>query len=229
MIKNNLSIIVPAYNEGKCITKNVDTIIKQMKGWNLEIVVVNDGSTDDTADKILKLCNKYRGIVKVVSYTHNVGKGYAVYSGIELSKHPQKLIIDADLSVMPEHLKRFRDMDMKLEAPYIIKGQRYQVQKQPWYRIAVGKGWQMLVWIMTGINMDTQCPFTYLNVPDRFYAEMVIDGFAFDVEIIYKATMLGMEVIEVDVPYFNDKDSKVTLKKTYQMFKDLLKIRRKAF
>lgn len=229
MINKNLSIIIPCYNEERYIAKNIKKVINQMqKKWNIEIIAVNDGSTDDTKKEILKMATKHPDVVKLFSYKHNVGKGYAVYSGILKSKYKQKLIIDADLSVEPNNIDKF-DFSKITESEYIIKGQRIQIERQPLYRIMLGKCWQLLVWMFIGINQDSQCPFTFLNVNDSFFSDMIIYGFAFDVEILFKAKYKGFKAYKMFVPYINDPHTKVMPKHTLQMFKDLLRIRKKYF
>lgn len=182
-----LSIIIPAYNEGKCIGKNIQTVLDQMYKWTVEVVVVNDGSTDNTSNEILKMVSGNRGKVVLLSYSPNMGKGYAVRYGLIHSKYRQKLIIDADLSVNPSEIEYFN-----LPENYAIyKGQRIQKVSQPLYRIFLGKGFKVLCWICTGMYLDTQSPFWFMNLPRSFYFDLEIDGFAFDVEILLKAKKKG--------------------------------------
>jgi len=222
-MNKEVSIIIPCYNEEQTIARCVFDINQAMEkiGWSAEIVVVNDGSTDSTEDRILELMTQYPNLY-YSTYKGNRGKGYAVYEGFANSTKQLKLILDADLSVSPLELNN-------IELPkgqWLIKGQRIQVESQPLYRIAVGKCWQMIVWILTGLNIDTQCPLTLLNCPGHFYNDLKIEGFAFDVELLYKAKKLGIPIIKKKVMYFNDENSSVTLPKTYQMFKDIFRIRK---
>lgn len=222
---NDISIIIPCYNEQDRIMKTINQIVDMLPDWNLQIVVVNDGSTDLTKHRILEMIKLYPEIVTMVSYEHNVGKGYAVHSGFEVCKHKRRLIIDADLSVSPDYIDILQS-HYRLSGQGIIKGQRVQKVKQPMFRLFVGKSWKLLVWMLTGLWMDTQCPFTLLiNLPEKFYQDLKIHGFAFDVELIYKAQKKGYSVTKKNVIYNNTTDSKVTLRKTVEMFIDLFRIR----
>jgi len=221
------SVIVPAYNESKQIDNCVymiqtilSTLPRQVK-W--EIVLVNDGSMDSTFQKMLNKAKFACGKILAISYYENRGKGYAVRTGLLNSKYDKKIILDADLSVSPVYIRH--KPKVKLGEYYVIKGQRRQVRKQPLYRIFLGKSWQTLTYLLTGLNMDTQCPYWQVKLPPEFYNQLKIDGFAYDVEILYKAKREGIPIHVIPVDYYNDENSSVTFKKTIQMFKDLVRVR----
>ena len=215
--------MIPCYNEENVIANSIHDVMQQTKklGWLTEVIVVNDGSTDSTEDIVLELMIRYPNLY-YSTYKGNRGKGYAVYEGFRNCTFQLRLILDADLSVSP--LELFTTKIPK--GQYIIKGQRVQVESQPLYRVFVGKCWQIIVWIMTGMNLDSQCPYCLLNVPDEFYNDLKIDGFAFDVELLYKAKKLGIPIIKKKVMYFNDPSSSVRFRHTIQMFKDIFRIRK---
>lgn len=218
-----ISIIIPAYNEESVIKESLTKISKYMENrFVYEMVVADDGSTDRTSIKVLEysVAHPLQRVLCVKS-SHNMGKGHAVRMGISEAKYRLKLIIDADLSISPVSLE-----DVSFDEDWdIVKGQRYQIIKQPMYRIFVGKAFRVLTWLITGIYMDSQAPFTLLNVHDNFFKRLSIDGFAFDVEILYEAKRCGLKVKKIPVPYFNDPNSKVTFRKTMKMFSELLRIR----
>lgn len=222
--KKRISIIIPCYNEEATIVSTIKKIdfYLNLKKYEYEIIVIDDGSSDKTVEKLTKLMKSLKHLF-FVSHFPNKGKGFAVRNGLILSKYQTKLILDADMSVSIVHLSR---ISLKSKGYYIIKGQRVQTIKQPFYRILVGKIWQILVFLRTGMFFDTQCPFSLLKLPDKFYKSLKIDGFAFDVEILYKAKGLGFPIKKVNVVYENKPDSKVTLRKTIAMFFELLKIRK---
>lgn len=222
--KIKISVIIPCYNEEATIVSTIKKIAfyLELKKYEYEMIVIDDGSTDKTVKKLIRLMKSLKQLF-FVTYSPNKGKGFAVRKGLLLSKYKTKLILDADLSVSIVHLSRMKP----IKGNGIIKGQRVQTIKQPFYRILVGKIWQILVFLRTGIYMDTQNPFTLLKLPEKFYKGLEIDGFAFDVEILYKAKGLGYSIKKVNVVYENKPDSKVTLRKTIAMFFELLRIKKR--
>lgn len=220
---DSISVVIPAYNEEKNIRKN----IKQVKDFcsshinDYEIIVINDGSTDKTAEEIIKAM-RTNGGVKIHSYPENRGKGYAIRQGLIDAQYDTILLLDADLSVSPTFLRRAIELHHNAG---IIYGERTQVIPQPFYRIFVGKVWKILVFLATGIFADTQCPFKVLTLDKQFYTMLKIDGFAYDVELLYKAKKQSYGIRPLLVPYINHPDSRVTIRKTVQMFFDLIRIR----
>lgn len=221
----NLSIIIPAYNEQDRIIKTLKEIHDSMPflDINYEIFVVDDGSTDDTKFKIIKYCSDNMiNNVKVLWLPTNKGKGYAVRRGLLRSKYKSKLILDADHSVSCYELITLKSKDWKTEG--IVAGKRYQVIKQPLYRWILGKIWQILVWLRTGIYGDTQAPYKFCRLPDEFYRQLKIDGFAYDVELLAKAKS-EYSLRWTKVLYYDDKNTKVTIPKVARMFLDLVKLK----
>lgn len=218
-----ISFIIPCYNEGKRLRASLNKLIYYALKKDSQIVLVDDGSTDNTFQIMQDFWARYPKHILVVSSSENFGKGFAVRTGLSLKKYEVALILDADLSVCPSELDTIKHIGNR---HFIIKGERNQVEPQPFYRIFLGKCWQVLVWLRTGIFMDTQCPFTMLYLPKDLIDDLKINGFAFDVEILYKAKKKHIAIIEKPVNYYNDPDSKVTFKKTAQMFWDLLRIRK---
>lgn len=224
--KTELSIVIPCYNEGYIIKETVGKILSQMStDYRVEIILVNDGSVDNTTDMMCDLLTKFPGIVKMITYSGNKGKGHAVHKGLLIAKYETIMLLDADLSVYPFHYKYFKKGSKgRMPKYYIIQGQRYQSVPQPLYRILVGKIWKILVWGRSGLWMDTQSPYKVLKLPLELYEELSIDGFAFDVELLYKAKKRGIKIFKQDVFYFNNIKTSVTIRKTWEMFKDLIKL-----
>jgi len=226
LTKRTISVIIPCYNEAMKISDTVNAIDKflSLRNFDYEIILINDGSSDNTQDIILSLGRRYKKVY-FKALMKNMGKGYAVRQGLLMAKHHSKLILDADQSVSIIELEKLNlcwKQDFK-----IIKGQRIQVERQPLHRIFAGKCFKILVWIFIGLYLDSQCPFTLLRLPKEFYHDLKIDGFAFDVEILYKAKLQNIHIRKFDVMYFNDEDSSVKLKHYFMMFKELLEIRKR--
>ena len=231
MKKIKLSIVVPCYNEERILTTTVKKLEKFLftnrKLFVGEIILVNDGSSDMTY-KLSYLSASNKSYIKVVTYPENMGKGYAVRQGIMYSKYNNILILDADLSVKPEEvLKPEVITKLEIDKPFIIAGQRVQVVKQPIHRRFVGNVFSYLHrFLFRWDIIDSQSPFKILhNIPKEFVSELNIDGFAYDVELLYKAKQKNIPIYKVSVDYINDEDSKVTLRKTIRMGLDLFKVR----
>lgn len=227
MCQDGLSIVIPCFNEQARITKTYVALMDDLQTKlpkmfkQYEVLFVNDGSTDNT----LNLLNAFGGhgkkvIVNVLSYLPNRGKGYAVRQGCLASKYRTRLILDADYSIRATELLRIPSWDDWA----VLKGRRTQVKKQPLHRVIVGKVWHWLVIMISDIEVDSQSPFTLIRKPRSFFKSLCIDGFCFDVEILYKAKLSGNFIYEIPVDYYNAEDSKVSFKKSARMFTDLIRI-----
>jgi len=225
-MKKQISVIIPCYNERKNIQRCYNLVKEFLirHNFEFEIIFVNDGSTDHSLEIIKKL-SEGNYLLNYTSYKKNVGKGYAVFRGLNQAKYKTKLLLDCDLSININELYKLNWVWVINQ--YIIKGQRIQVEKQPLYRIFVGKVWKFITYIFTGIYMDTQAPFTILNFNKDFYTDLEINGFAFDVEILAKAKSMGFNIWQVSVEYRNDRESSVTFLKTMKMLSELRRIRKK--
>jgi dolichyl-phosphate beta-glucosyltransferase len=225
-----ISVIIPAYNEQERIEQTIKSVSFWLKihHFDYEIIVINDGSEDDT-HKIISRLAKRNYSLRIKSYRRNKGKGYAVRTGLLDTKSDIVMILDADLSVSINEFNDnlFNFVYDKSNDNFIIKGQRIQVQKQPLFRIFVGKCFKLLVWLFTGLYYDTQCPFWIIKVKKSFFHILKTDGFAFDVEILYYAKLMNSNIILKDVKYYNDKNSKVTIRKALLMFIELFHIRKR--
>lgn len=181
-----------------------------------EIIVVDDGSTDDTRFVVIEKMAQNPHI-KLIRYLKNRGKGRAIRFGYEKAAYKYKAFLDADLSVTHYNF---------LQAPAltgygIIKGRRQQIIRQPLYRLLLGKVWQIIVFLKTGIYGDTQAPYCICNQPQEFYDSLTCDGFAIDVELLMKNKG---KLLWQNVSYYNSPNSKVTPKKIIEMLKELKKI-----
>jgi len=228
-----ISIVVPAYNESGRILPTLSRIDEyfQDRFKKFEIIVVNDGSRDDTAEIVLKTRYKIRSI-KLIGYKVNKGKGYAIRQGINNSKGDIILISDADLSTPIEEAEKllvYHDNGYD-----IVIGSRALegsdiVVRQPWWREFMGKTFNRFVrFLILKDFKDTQCGFKLFkgDIGRELFRRVTIDRFAYDVEILYLAGKAGYRIKEVPVRWLNSPDSRVhPIKDSLQMLKDLLKIR----
>lgn len=220
-----LSIIIPCYNEGETIKDNINNrVIPYLKYKNIkyEIILVNDGSKDNTLEEIMSLQG-----VNVVSYTPNRGKGYAVKQGLIEAKGDYILFMDADLST---DLKAIEDV-IQFQKDYdLIIGSRHHkasvlVKKQPLLRRIIGLGCRLLVNGKFHFHFsDTQCGFKAMNkeMAKLLIEKQQIDNFAFDVEYLYIAKLNNKKVKEIPVVWENDRSSTVNpIQSSLKFFKDL--------
>ena len=224
-----ISIVIPAYNEEKRIGKSLETIISYMNDnhSDYEILVVDDGSSDKTNELVSRFDK-----VAFFQQEKNMGKGAAVRRGMLEAKGDILVFSDADLSTPIYELDKVLN---GIEEGYdIVIGSRALqnelVKKhQPWYRETMGKTFNKIVQflVFSGIK-DTQCGFKGFkkHVAKNIFAKAKIDGFAFDVEVLYLASKLGYKVKEVPVEWYNDERSTVhPIIDSIKMILEILKIR----
>ena len=228
-----LSIVVPAYNEEKRLVASLMKIASYLDAseTDAEILVVDDGSKDRTAEVAAKALEGRRG--RVVKNGENRGKGYSVRHGVLEARGRFVLLTDADLSTpIEEHAKlaaviRDRDLDVVIGSR-ALPDSDVQV-RQGWLRQTMGRSFNTIIRAMTGLPFrDTQCGFKLMDrervMP--LFEKMVVDGFAFDVELLFLCARFGLLVADVPVTWRNATDSKVSIVgDPLKMIADVLKVR----
>ncbi len=230
----HVSVIIPAFNEEKRIGKTLSDVFDffTQKQITFEVIVIDDGSSDQTT-KIAQESGLARaGKLKVVHNVTNKGKGYSVKTGISLSKGEFVLFTDADLSCPIEEFSRLYNYCMQGYDIVIASrglGDSLIKVRQPWYRERMGKIFNGLVRMLLNADFkDTQCGFKlFKGIVARDIASMVkLDGFCFDVELLYLALRKKYSIKEVGVTWINSPQSKVRLLgSSFSMFWDLFRIR----
>ena len=211
-----LSVVVPAYNESVRMVESLQGILDYLRPTvtRVEIVVVDDGSTDDTRTKIAEFSERSPEI-RIVAYDRNRGKGYAVRQGMLASKGRRVIISDADLSAPIEDLPLLENaLERGCE---IAVGSRalpgsVLTHRQPRYRELGGKVLNLAIRLLAvpGIH-DTQCGFKLFDgeAARRIFSKCTLDGWGFDVEVLYLARRMGYRVAEVPVHWAHREGSKV--------------------
>jgi len=229
-----VSIVIPAYNEEERICPTLETIISflQKTAEKYEIIVVDDCSTDKTAQVVAHYEKKH---VKIVRNKENRGKGYSVKQGILQAQYPFVLFTDADLSMPIEHLSAYiahakQDCDIVV-ASRNLKESRGRL-RVPAYRIVMGKIFSKFVrvFLMEGI-LDTQCGFKLFKTEPakKIVALQTLERFAFDVEILFIARTMGYKIKEAPITWEDKPGSSVSvLRDSLSMFMDVLKIKSNA-
>lgn len=229
----HLSVIIPAYNEEKRLPKTLEDSDKYLsrQNYDYEILVVNDGSKDKTAEIVENLKFKIKNL-KLIDNKENHGKGYVVRQGMLFAQGDYRLFTDADNSTSIEQIEK---MWPEFEKGFdIVIGSRDAKgaildPPQDIFRRFVGEGFKILRKIVADVweVEDTQCGFkcfTKKSAKDIF-SKTKISRFAFDVEILFCAKKAGYKIKEVPIYWKNDPESKVKPKSIINMAADLFKIR----
>jgi len=214
-----LSVIIPAYKEGKRIGVNLLEIEKYLSGKNYtyEILVVVDGSPDDTAEIARGFSGQVKNL-KVIENPENHGKGYVVRQGLLEAKGEYRVFLDADGSTSITHLDTFLP-EFKNGYDVIIgsrdiEGAYIQIH-QPKYREIMGDMGNWLIRIVLGLWSfpDTQCGFKMISgkAAQAVASRMVVDRFGFDFELIILAKKLGFKIKQMPVRWLNEEGSTVSL------------------
>ncbi|ABA89001.1 UDP-glucose--undecaprenyl-phosphate glucosyltransferase [Syntrophotalea carbinolica DSM 2380] len=231
-----LSVVVPAYNEEKRLSASLEVLCEKVGLFfpRFEIIVVDDGSTDKTADIVMTHSRKYSD-VRLIRYEKNRGKGYAVRTGVLAAKGDFVLFSDADLSTPIEEVEKL--FGALADGADVAIGSRAVRQSlilksQPLYRMVMGKTFNKFVQLLAipGI-LDTQCGFKLFtrSAALNLFRDCRIDGFGFDVEVLFLARKRGMDIREIGVSWVNSPDSKVhPIVDSARMLQDLVVIRRHA-
>jgi len=231
--KPDLSVVIPAYNENERIGPTLQAISSALKtrGVSYEIIVVSDGSTDETESIVRNYANDDSRI-RLLSYSPNRGKGYAVRAGILEARAENVLFSDADLATPIEELEKLQEI---AKSGYeVVIGSRALKDSviigwRPWYRELSGKVFNMLIRMLAvpGIR-DTQCGFKYFKGGSaaRIFSAARLDGFGFDVEALYLARKFGCRIAEIAVRWDNSPTTKVSvLKHTLPMLLEVIRVR----
>lgn len=234
-LKYYLSIIIPAFNEEKRIIDSLESIVNYLfkQDYSSEIIVVNDGSTDNTALMVNEFFkNKNNKIdYSLINLNKNKGKGYAVRKGFIAAKGELILFTDSDLSTPIQELEMLipyieNDYDVAigsrgLDASVLIK-------KQAKLRMYMGKFFNLIVRKFTKLEfLDTQCGFKLFKAKNlkAIIPQLRINDFSFDVEILFLAKKYGLKIIEVPIAWKNSANSKVKIfKDPFKMSVNLIKI-----
>jgi glycosyltransferase involved in cell wall biosynthesis len=235
----SLSIIVPAYNESVRLGKSLATIVSYLNEHapESELIVVDDGSTDNTASAAReKLANSQRVRTSVISYQSNLGKGRAVRLGLLASRGDIALFTDADLSTPITEIPKLIEPISRGECDLTFGSRALDRDligvHQPWRREQGGRVFNLLVRLATSLPFwDTQCGFKAfrMSVCRPLIEGATIDRFGFDVELLYVAYRAGLRLQEVPVRWDHVEGSKVNVASdSLKMLSEVGRIRQQA-
>lgn len=231
-----LSIIIPAYNEEKRLPTTLKEINEYLskKNFSYEILVVNDGSKDKTADCVKDLMREIKNL-NLIDNRENRGKGFVVRQGMLRARGKFRVFTDADNSTSINHLeKMLPEFEKGFDVVIGTRDKRddpqaSQVFPQPWWRILLGDIFNLLVQSILGLwgFWDTQCGFKGFTkeAAEKIFPKCKIDRFAFDPEILVLAKKMNLKIKKIPVLWKNSPESKVKFKSMVKMGIDLLKIK----
>ena len=227
------SIIIPAYNESGRIRPTLDELLRyvEQRKWDTEILVVDDGSHDDTRD-IVRKYGKAHSQILLIENPGNRGKGYSVRNGMLHARGDICLFTDADLSSpISEAQKLF---DAIAAGADIAIGSRWlrsdlQTERQPLYRQLFGRIYNLVLRIFLNLNfVDTQCGFKAFRreAAQRIFPLQRIERWGFDPEILFLARRLGFSVKEVPVVWAHSEGTRLNpFRDGIRMFGEVLRVR----
>ncbi len=227
-----ISMVIPAFNEALRLPTTLDRVQQHLStaGLSAEVIVVDDGSQDATAEIVRQHARRWPQL-KLVVAERNAGKGAAVRLGMAAARGRYRVFSDADLSVPIDDLEKLlRPLHAGAGVAIASRGLRdSQVElHQPWYRESMGKIFNRLVriFVLGGVH-DTQCGFKAFTaeVADRVFPVLQTRGFGFDVEVLYRAQQAGYQIVEVPTRWINSPQSRVhPIRHSTAMFLELLGI-----
>ena len=235
----SLSIIIPAYNEAARLGKTLRAVLDYLResSPDAEVIVVDDGSSDQTADLARQTFQDSAGLrTSVISYKSNLGKGRAVRLGLLAARGDVALFSDADLSTPISEAPKLIEpiVNGKFDVTF---GSRALDRKligvhQSWRREQGGRVFNLVVRLATGMPFwDTQCGFKAFRMSTcrPLIEAATIDRFGFDVELLYLAYRAGLNLKEIPVRWDHNEGSKITLfTDSFKMVNEVGLIRQQA-
>jgi len=233
ILKPVYSIVIPAYNESARLGATLEKVLAYVhqQGWDAEVLVVNDGSKDNTADIVRSMTEK-DPTLRLIENPGNRGKGFSVRNGMLHAEGRIVLFSDADLSSPIEEAPKLLQA---LEAGADIAiGSRWlraetQTQRQPLHRQLFGRVFNLLLRMTLGLHFaDTQCGFKAFKRPavEAIFPLQRIERWGFDPEILFLAQKFGYKIKEVPVAWGHSGGTRINpLVDGSRMFQEMLRIR----
>jgi dolichyl-phosphate beta-glucosyltransferase len=227
-----LSVVIPAYNEERRLVWSLIRVFHFLRdrGVQGEVIVVDDGSRDRTAELVRQLARSRPGL-RLVANPGNRGKGYSVRHGMLEARGRVALFTDADLSApieeAPKLLDALAEYDVAIGSRALDRSLIFH--RQPRWRELAGIAFNRALRLFTGLPFeDTQCGFKAFRM-DRariLFEQQTIEGFGFDPEILFLARRHGLRTVEIPVRWAHDPDSRVAvLSDGLKMVRDVVRVR----
>lgn len=205
IFNRKLSVIVPAYNEGETIYENLLEMERTIGSFctDFELIVVNDGSLDDTKEQIRRAAEETANII-AAGYLQNRGKGAAVKEGTSYAAGDYIAFLDADLDLSPMHLKAFLQKMSQTEACAVIGSKMHKDSQveYPLPRRVMSLGYYVMLKILFRLSIkDTQTGIKLFEAKalKRVIQDVATDGFAYDIEVLALLRRFGGRIEEMPV------------------------------
>jgi len=227
------SIVLPAYNERERIAATLGKILAYaaLRDWDAEVIVVNDGSTDDTP-KIVNDYARANPALRLLENPGNRGKGYSVRHGMLQARGEILLFSDADLSSPIEESEKLftaiaDGVDIAIGSRWLDA--RLQIRRQPLYRRVFGRIFNFALRSILGLRFkDSQCGFKAFTrrSAQAIFSLQRIERWGFDPELLYLARRFGFAVREVPVAWSHREGTRISpLRDGIRMFGEMLRVR----
>ena len=231
-----LSLVIPAYNEEQRLPGSLEKIAEFCKGreFPVEVVVVVEKSTDRTLELAMQAASKQANFV-VIENAVQLGKGHAVRTGMLRASGASVFYMDADLSVPLDEIQGFLDYFERHPEVAVLFGNRRHpesniLRRQNRVRQGMGRIFNGILRFLAPVAiMDTQCGFKAFRreAAREIFSRQQLDGFAFDVEVLFLAEQLGFKAVDLPVRWINSPESKVRIvRDSLRMLVDILRLRR---
>jgi dolichyl-phosphate beta-glucosyltransferase len=232
-----LSVVIPAYNEERVIGATAEQVLQYLEPRGGELLVVDDGSRDRTIEVVAGLQRGHPGL-QLLRHGRNLGKGAAIRAGMLTARGRYVLYTDADLVYPIEGAEPFvaaleQGADVAIGTrshPATLFALNPRHFSYIYQRYLVGRAYIGLVNRLLGLGVsDTQCGFKCFrgDVAREVFGRVTLTNFAFDVEALYVARLLGHRIVELPVYflYLGEQSSVQLVRDSVQMWRDLLRIR----
>jgi dolichyl-phosphate beta-glucosyltransferase len=231
---NSLSVVIPAFNEERRLPGTLAQLAAHLceQGWDWEIRVVDDGSTDGTSRVVEEMARADSRIV--LQREPHRGKGGAVKAGLTAARGAFRFICDADLSMPVRELRRF--LPPALTGCDVAIGSREGAGArrigEPLLRHLMGRVFNHAIqWLVLDGIEDTQCGFKMFTAGavEAVFPFVTLEGWAFDIEVLCIAREQGLRIVEVPIEWHHRGESRVSaIRDSAGMFRDLLRVRARA-
>jgi len=229
----NYSIVIPAFNEAGRIPATLKSVVDcvRRQGWSAEVLVVDDGSTDQTA-QVVRAFAAGAPEVRLLQNSGNKGKGFSVRSGMLQALGEVVMFTDADLSAPIEEAERLfaaiaAGADIAIGSRWLESGR--QTHRQPFYRQFFGRCFNAVTRLVMGLKFaDTQCGFKAFTrgAAQTVFQLQTILRWGFDPEILFIALKRGYRIEEVPVSWAHDERTRMSyLRDGFRMLQEIAQIR----
>jgi len=227
------SIVIPAYNEAARLGATLQRVLAYVANqpWDLEIIVVNDGSRDDTAEITRGYAEKNPNL-RLLENPGNRGKGYSIRNGMLNATGDVLIFSDADLSSPIEEVPKLlaaiaAGADVAIGSRWLRSN--LQTQRQPLYRQLFGRIFNIALRVILGLSYsDTQCGFKAFThrAAQSIFTRQRIERWGFDPELLFLARRYGIKVAEIPVEWAHSEGSRISyFRDGMRMFEEILRVR----